>query len=280
MSYDGYELLKVDGPDAEGVLVVTLMRPEQLNATSPQMYEELSSLIRKLRNPLDVGAVVITGAGRAFCAGVDINALGEFSDEPYRTSVMEGGVHMCHEFLRIRPPVISAINGPAVGFGAALALLADIVYMADTAIIADTHVKMGIVAGDGGALLWPALIGPSRAKEFLMTGDKMDAATAHSLGLVNHVVPGDQLLEEAMEMARRLARGARHAIAWTKQLVNIPLIRTADYVLPLGNAHEARTQSMPDMAEGAAAFLEKRAPSFPSSRPQPSATAPASGGTR
>src|SRR5882757_3890068 len=270
MSYDGYELLKVDGPDAEGVLVITLMRPEQLNATSPQMYEELSSLIRKLRNPLDVGAVVITGAGRAFCAGVDINALGEFSDEPYRTSVMEGGVHMCHEFLRIRPPVISAINGPAVGFGAALALLADIVYMAEDAIIADTHVKMGIVAGDGGALLWPALIGPSRAKEFLMTGDKVDAASAYQLGLVNHVVPRDRLMPEAMEMARRLARGARHAIAWTKQLVNLPLIRAADYILPLGNAHDARTLSLPDMVKVASAFLEMRPPTFRCSHPNAS----------
>jgi enoyl-CoA hydratase len=267
MAYDGYALLAVEGPDEDGVLLVTLNRPEKLNTTSPQMYEELSSLMRKLRNPIDVGAVVITGAGRAFCAGVDINALDEFAEEPFRTSVMEGGVHMCHEFLRIRPPVISAINGPAVGFGAALALLADIVYMAEDAIIADTHVKMGIVAGDGGALLWPALMGPSRAKEFLLTGDKLDAATAHQLGLVNHVVPGDRLLQDAMEMARRLAQGARHAIAWTKQLVNLPLIRAADYLLPLGNAHEARTQSMPDMVEGATAFLEKRPAVFPSAHP-------------
>ena len=150
---------------------------------------------------------------------------------------------MCHEFLRIRPPVISAINGPAVGFGAALALLADIVYMAEDAIIADTHVKMGIVAGDGGALLWPALMGPSRAKEFLLTGDKLDAATAHQLGLVNHVVPGDRLLQDAMEMARRLAQGARHAIAWTKQLVNLPLIRAADYLLPLKGNQSGLLQS-------------------------------------
>jgi len=268
MSYGDYELLLVEGPDEHGVLSVTLNRPDRLNTTSPQMYEELSALMRKLRNPIDVGAVVLTGAGRAFCAGVDINALGEFSEEPFRTSAMEGGVHLCHEFLRIRPPVITAINGPAVGFGAALALLGDIVYMSENATLADTHVKMGIVAGDGGALLWPVLMGPSRAKEFLFTGDKIDAATAKELGLINRVVPAEQLLEEAHAMARRLAGGARHAIAWTKQLVNIPLIRAADYVLPLGNAHEARTQSMPDMAEGAAAFLEKRPAVFPSTQQQ------------
>jgi enoyl-CoA hydratase len=180
---------------------------------------------------------------------------------------MEDGVHLPHEFLRIRPPVITALNGAAVGFGAALALLGDIVYMADTATIADTHVRAGIVAGDGGALLWPALIGPSRAKEFLFTGDPMDAQTADRLGLVTRVFPAADVVDEAHKMAKRLAAGSRHAIAWTKQVVNIELLRAADYKLPLGNAHEARTQSMPDMAEGIAAFLEKRPVRFPSANP-------------
>jgi enoyl-CoA hydratase len=266
MEYGGQETLLVEGPDDDGVLRVTLNRPERLNTTSPQMYEELSTLMRKLRNPPDVGAVHLTGAGRAFCAGVDIKIMEEFSEEPFRTFVMEGGVNLCHEFLRIRPPVVVALNGAAMGFGSTLALLGDIVYMARGATIADPHVKSGIVAGDGGALLWPLLIGPSRAKEFLMTGDPIDADAAFSYGLVNHVVDPEDLAKESLKMARRLSKGARHAIAWTKQVVNIALLREADYKLPLGNAHEARTQSMPDMLEGVAAFFEKRPPNFPSTR--------------
>lgn len=261
-----YETLLVEGPDSDGVVRVTLNRPDMLNCASPQMYDDLSSIARWLRNPEGVGAVVLTGAGRAFCAGADMSIIQQFADERFRVRIMEDGVHMVHEFLRIRPPLITAINGPAVGFGAALALLGDIVYMADTATIADTHVKAGIVAGDGGALLWPTLIGPSRAKEFLFTGDPIDAETAVAYGLVNKVFPSGEVLERADDMARRLAQGARHAIAWTKQVINIALLREADYKLPLGNAHEARTQGMPDMLEGTAAFLEKRRPSFPSAK--------------
>jgi enoyl-CoA hydratase len=261
-----FETIQVDGPDEHGVVTLTLNRPDQLNTASMQMYWELSQLARWLRNPKGVGAVVLTGAGRAFCAGADMSIIKQFGDVDFRTQMMEDGVHLCHEILRIRPPVITALNGPAVGFGAALALLGDIVYMADTATIADTHVRAGIVAGDGGALLWPALIGPSRAKEFLFTGDAMDSATADRLGLVTRVFPADELLDASHALARRLASGARHAIAWTKQVVNIELLRAADWKLPLGNAHEARTQGMADMEEGIAAFLEKRKPVFPSAR--------------
>jgi len=259
-----FESIKVDGPDNHGVVYLTLNRPESLNCASMEMYQELSAVARWLRNPDGVGAVVLTGAGRAFCAGADIRIIKEFADERFRTKMMEDGVHMVHEFLRIRPPVVTAINGPAVGFGAALALTGDVVFMAEDAVIADTHVRAGIVAGDGGALFWPALIGPSRAKEFLLTGDPMPATKAYEFGLANRVYPSDQLLDEADAFARRLSGGARHAIAWTKQVVNIALLREADYKMPLGNAHEARTQGMPDMVEGTEAFLEKREPKFPS----------------
>jgi enoyl-CoA hydratase len=259
-----FETVRVDGPDEHGVVELTLNRPDHLNCASPEMYDELSVVARWLRNPDGVGAVVMTGAGRAFCAGADMQIIKQFADERFRNRIMEDGVHLVHEFLRIRPPVITALNGPAIGFGAALALLGDIVYMSEDATVADTHVRAGIVAGDGGALLWPALIGPSRAKEFLLTGDPIDAATADRLGLVTRVYPADEVHERSVAMARRLASGARHAIAWTKQVVNIGLLRDADWKLPLGNAHEARTQSMPDMAEGVAAFLAKRPARFPS----------------
>jgi enoyl-CoA hydratase len=211
--------------------------------------------------------VVLTGAGRGFCAGADMEEITDYADESFRVRAMDRGVYMVQDFLRIRPPLIVAVNGPAAGFGAMLALTGDIVYMAEDAVILDPHVRNGIVAGDGGALFWPALIGANRAKEFLFTGDRMSAALAVQYGLVNRSFPPEQLLEETYAYARRVAQGARHAIAWTKQVINLQLIRDADWVLPLGNAQEARTQSMPDMLEGVAAFVEKRPPAFPSARP-------------
>jgi enoyl-CoA hydratase len=262
-----YETILVEGPDLDGVLFITLNRPDRLNASTPEMAQELMAVARDLRSSHDVGAVVLTGAGKGFCAGADMSAIHEFADESFRTRVMDQGVHLVHDFLRIRPPLVVAVNGPAVGFGAMLALTGDIVFMAENAMISDPHVRNGIVAGDGGALLWPALIGPSRAKEFLLTGDRMDAKTAFENGLVNRVYPAERLVEEASAFARRLAGGSRHAIAWTKQVINVSLLREADWVLPFGNAQEARTQAMPDMAEGITAFLEKRDPSFPSGRP-------------
>jgi enoyl-CoA hydratase len=262
-----FENILVEGPDFDGVMSVTLNRPDRLNAATPQMAKELMAVAMDLRSSHDVGAVVLTGAGMGFCAGADMSEIHEFADESFRTRVMDQGVHLVHDFLRIRPPLVVAVNGPAVGFGAMLALTGDIVFMAENAIISDPHVRNGIVAGDGGALLWPALIGPSRAKEFLLTGDRMDAQTALQYGLVNRVYPAERLVQEANAFARRLAAGSRHAIAWTKQVINISLLREADWVLPLGNAQEARTQAMPDMVEGIAAFLDKRQPSFPSGRP-------------
>jgi enoyl-CoA hydratase len=261
-----FATIRVEGPDDGGVLKIVLNRPDRLNAATPEMAEELMDVARRLRSDHSVGAVLLTGAGRGFCAGADMGEIHDFADESFRTAVMDRGVHLVHDLLRIRPPLIVAINGPAVGFGAMLALTGDVTFMADTAIISDPHVRNGIVAGDGGALLWPALIGPSRAKEFLFTGDRMNAKTAHEYGLVNRVVPAERLMEEANEFASRLAKGPRHAIAWTKQVINISLIRQADWILPLGNAFEARTQSMPDMVEGVAAFREKREPSFPSTQ--------------
>jgi enoyl-CoA hydratase len=136
--------------------------------------------------------------------------------------------------------------------------------MSESAVIADTHVRAGIVAGDGGTLIWPALLGPNLAKEYLMTGDHVDAATALRIGLANHVVSGDQVLTKALEIARRLARGPRHAIAWTKQGVNVALLREAAWMLTMTNAQEARTMADADLTEGVRAFQERREPRWPS----------------
>lgn len=260
-----FDTLLVDGPDDDGVLVVTLNRPERGNAANFEMYQELGSIMRPLRAPVDdIGAVVITGAGKMFCAGGDMEMIQTFEDPAVSLQVMEEGAHFAKDLLSVRCPVVAAVNGHAMGFGASLALFCDVVIMAEGARFADPHVKAGIVAGDGGALMWPLLVGPNRAKEYLMTGDPLDGPTAYQLGLVNHIVPADEVLPKALELAKRLATGPRHAIAWTKQAVNLPILQQALATMTLGNAQEARAMAGADMVEGTTAFLEKRAPKWPS----------------
>ena len=260
-----FETILVDGPDEDGVLVITLTRPERGNAATLEMYREMGAVMRALRAPdPDIGAVVITGAGNMFCAGGDASMIQSFQDPAVSLQAMEEGTHFAKDVLSVRCPVIAAVNGHAMGWGANLALFCDVVIMSDEARFADPHVKMGIVAGDGGALMWPLLVGPNRAKELLMTGDPLDGETAYRLGLVNHLVPAAEVLPKALGIARRLATGPRHAIAWTKQCVNLPILQQALATIPLGNAHEARTMAAADMVEGTAAFMEKRAPRWPS----------------
>jgi len=168
------------------------------------------------------------------------------------------------DFLDVSVPVIAAVNGAAVGLGATLALLSDIAIMADTAKISDPHVNMGLVAGDGGTAVWPALLGPARAKEYLPTGVPVDAVTAERIGLVNRIAPADRVLSDAHALAARLAAGSRQAIAYTKRAINTSIARDAVPNIVLSAAFEAQTLKQPDLAERMAAFREKRSPSWPS----------------
>lgn len=259
----GFKGLRVEGPDKAGVLVVTINRPEYRNAIDLATHDELLELAQALRNPDDIGAVLITGEGEAFSAGGDINLfkrLGE--DEGFRRRMLAEGVELVQAWLKIEPPVVAAVNGHAMGLGATIALLSDVVYLADGASIADTHVLAGVVAGDGGALIWPVLLGPNRAKEFLMTGAGLSNEKALQFGLINYLTPPDRLMNDAMAMATKLATGPRTAIAWTKQVVNSTLLREAAQLMPYSIAQEARTMGQPDMAEATEAFLAKRKPQW------------------
>jgi enoyl-CoA hydratase len=252
---------------ANGVVEVRLNRPAERNAVDRVMHQELSGLLRWIEDEPDVGAVLITGMGKSFCAGGSMSFFDELIDDDWRRTIraLDMGAALVREFLAVRPPVVAAVNGAAVGLGATLALLSDIIVMAEQATISDPHVRMGVVAGDGGTLLWPGRVGMARAKEFLLTGDPVDSATALQIGLVNRVVPGPDLHGAAMEWANRLAGGARQAIAFTKQAMNAALLREAASQMPLAIALEARTFTQPDVAEGVAAFRERRAPQWPSS---------------
>jgi enoyl-CoA hydratase len=265
-----YDTLIVDHLDG-GVLQITLNRPEQRNAVSRRMHVELTDLLTSLRLQPDVGAVVITGAGSAFCAGGDFGLMEEFQRDDWRRTIrmLDEGVTLVRELLSLRPPLIAAVNGHAYGLGATLVLLADLIVMSADARLADTHVLAGLVAGDGGTLVWPRALGPARAKEFLLTGDPIDAPKALELGLVNRVVPAPHVLTTAIELATRLSGGARDAIAWTKQAINSSLLREAAHQMPLALALEARSMMLPDHREGIAAFRERRPPEWPGTSKEP-----------
>jgi len=164
--------------------------------------------------------------------------------------------------LECDKPIIARVNGHAVGLGATIAVLCDIIIAADHAKIGDPHVNAGLVAGDGGALIWPQLIGFARAKEYLFTGDLMTAAEAERIGLINHVVPADQLDEKVYELARRLAGGAMRSIRWTKQAINIPLRQLAHSMMDLSLSLETQSNLSKDHQEAVWAFAQKRRPNF------------------
>ena len=250
----------------EGVLWVTLNRPERRNAITPAMHAEIAPLFRRISQDRSVNVVVMTGAGdKAFCAGADFSGMQENLDAGYEDGfpdLMIGSADVVRAQVTIPQPVIAAINGDAIGLGATMALFCDIVYMAQEARIADPHVKAGLVAGDGGAILWPLLLGPHRGKEFLFTGDLMSADEALRLGLVNYVCPREELAELAGAMALRLARAPRSAIQFNKRLANADLVDRVNRVIDASLAMEAVTFGTADHREAVASFLEHREPVF------------------
>jgi enoyl-CoA hydratase len=258
-SYD-YEFVNVEM--REGVAVCTLSRPEALNAVSRKGHAELEALFGQLAADGEVKAALLTGAGRAFCAGGDVKEMGGDSD-PRPGGIFDSGARqLVANMLSVEVPIVAAVNGDAIGLGATLALLCDVVYMADSARIGDTHVRVGLVPGDGGAVIWPLLVGPARAKEYLMTGDLVPAAEAERIGLVNHVVPADELFDTAFAFAERLAKGPTLAVRFTKVAVQRAVLQNALDTLDMSLALEAITGQSHDHSEAAAAFREKRPPSF------------------
>jgi len=250
----------------DGVLWVELNRPERRNAISPEMHEELAPLFRRIATDRAVTVVVLTGAGdKAFSVGADFGGMQDNLDAGYEDGnpgLMIGSAQIVQAQLHVPQPIIAAINGDAIGLGATLALFCDVVLMAEHARIADPHVKAGIVAGDGGAILWPMLLGLHRGKEFLLTGDMMTAQQAHALGLVNHLHPKEELAEAADAFARRLAAGPRVAIQFNKRLANAELVDRVNRVLDASLAMEAITFETRDHREAVRAFIDKRVPVF------------------
>jgi enoyl-CoA hydratase len=263
--YSRYEFIKVE--KAERVATVTLNRPDRLNAVNPGLHHELMTIWNDLAEDCEVNAIILTGAGRAFCAGGDVKGMASGTlasasgGKAERITAAEGR-RIVQNMLDVEQPIIGAINGDAVGLGATIALLCDIIVASEKARFADTHVKVGVVAGDGGAVIWPLLIGPARAKEFLMRGHFVNGADAFKMGMVNYAVAPEQVMAKARELAQELADGPTYAIRWSKLAVNKWLKQQTNLILDASLAYEMVTFTTEDHREAARAFVEKRKPNF------------------
>ena len=261
MNYGEFRAIRFERQGA--VLRVVLDRPDSdLNAVDDLLHAELSSLFPALQKEREARAVLLTGAGRAFSAGGDLGWFATLQDPERLEHLRLDGKQMIWDLLDVHLPIVCALNGPAMGLGASLALLCDVIYMAESATIGDPHVRVGIVAGDGGTVAWPLAVGPARAKQYLLTGDPVPAAEAERMGLVNAAVPDAQLDEVASAFAQRLAAGAPLAVQYTKQAVNKLVKGALNTAFDVATALEVVTFGSADHAEALAALREKRTPRF------------------
>ncbi|MCZ6846832.1 MAG: enoyl-CoA hydratase-related protein [Alphaproteobacteria bacterium] len=261
MQYESYDAITVERRGR--ILTLTMNRPEQLNAIDQQLHEELSRIFYDVAGDAETDVVVFTGAGKAFSAGGDLDWLDAMYGDPkaFARTVWEGK-RVINSLLDIEQPVIARLPGHAIGLGCTLALFCDIIYAADTAKIGDPHVSVGLVAGDGGAVIWPQLIGYPRAKEYLMTGELIPGPKAAEIGLINRCVPHDDLDGAVREFADRLLGGAARAIQLTKMAVNATLRQLVSANIDTSLAFEELTNNLAEHQEAVSAFREKRKPAF------------------
>ncbi len=249
-----------------GVVVITINRPERMNATNDRLHWELTQVWLTLDADPAARVAVITGAGRAFSAGGDLDMVDANSRDPKRLAqTVREASDIVYNLINLDKPVISAINGVAVGAGLVVALLSDISVMSETARITDGHTRLGVVAGDHAAIVWPLLCGMAKAKYYLLTCDFIDGKEAERIGLVSLCVPPAELMPKALEVADKLAAGAQQAIRWTKRSLN-NWLRQAGPIFDQSIALEMLTFMDEDVREGLAAIRERRPPRFPSAR--------------
>jgi enoyl-CoA hydratase/carnithine racemase len=257
-----FEYLAIERRDH--IAVVTLNRPEALNATNGPMHRELHEIWPHLAADDGLRAVVLTGAGRAFSAGGDIRRLLDEQHNNFTVirETLNDAIALVDRMIAFDRPVIAAINGPAAGLGCTLALFADILIASDRARIGDTHVPAGVVAGDGALLVLPLMIGLHRAKEMMLTGRVLNAQEAMDYGIFNEVVPHDDLMPRALEVAAVLADQPPWAVRWTKLAMNQWLKMFAGSIFPGAIALECVTMFSDDYGEALTGFLERRKPTF------------------
>jgi enoyl-CoA hydratase len=258
--YEGYDAIRFER--LGDVLRVTLANPRnELNAVDGGMHAELRRLFEELKDEEAARAVILTGSGRAFSAGGDFNWMAGVRPEDL-SGMRREGKQIIWNLLDVEVPIVAAVNGPAVGLGATLALLCDVIFMSEEAKLADPHVRVGIVAGDGGAVAWPLAVGPAVAKRYLLTGDAMTAADAERLGLINHAVAAGELQDEALAFAQRLAQGAPLAVRYTKLAVNQLVKQAMTTAFDYSTALEVLTFASADHREALRALSVKQQPQF------------------
>jgi len=265
MEYSDYEHLLFD-LKPNGVLTITINRPEVMNATNARLHWELTQIWDTVAADDDTNVVVVTGAGKAFSAGGDLNWVESQVGDPAGVQrIQKEAADIVYRLLALEKPVISAINGVAVGAGLAVALMADISVMSETAKFTDGHVKLGVGAGDHAAIIWPLLCGMSKAKYYLMTAEFINGVEAERMGMVSLCLPLDEVLPKAMEIADKLAAGSQQAIRGTKSTLN-GWMQMAAPIFENSLRMEMLCFLGEDAAEGIAAVKEKRPAVFPSAK--------------
>ncbi len=259
--YQDYQRLRFDWP-AERVLRITIDRPERLNALDETGHRELTYVWREIDADPRVNAVLLTGAGRAFSAGGDFEMIERvIEDYSVRSRTWKEARDLVYNILNCSKPVVSAINGVAVGAGLVAALLADIPVAAESARIVDGHTRLGVAAGDHAVLAWPLLCGMARAKYHLLLCEPLSGAEAERIGLVSLCVADAELPGRALEIATRLARSAPSAVRFTKYALN-NVWRQLGPAFDVSTALEMLGFTGPEAAEGLASHRDKRAPRF------------------
>jgi enoyl-CoA hydratase len=255
-TYDLPDELEVtsDGP----VRIVRLNRPDHLNATNHALHKGLAELFPQIDADEEARAVVLTGNGRAFSAGGDFTYLDELSrDAGRRRESLADGRQIVTAMVACRVPIVAAVNGPAVGLGCSLVALSDIVFMAESAHLADPHVAVGLVAADGGPVSWPLMVSLQLAKEYALTGDRIPARRAAEIGLANHVCPDDEVMDQALACAHRIARLPRRAVEDTKRILNLHLERAVLATLDFALSAEDRSFTSPELRANIDGYLAK-----------------------
>jgi len=256
-----YQYLKLER-QPDGVLLITLNRPDVLNAAHEEMHAELAGVWADVSSDPDTKVAVVTGAGRAFSAGGDLAMVErQIGNYDLVTHMLKEMSDLVYNMANCEKPIVSAINGVAVGAGLVVALLADISICAADARLGDGHVRLGVAAGDHAAIIWPLLCGLAKAKYYLLTGEMVTGEEAERIGLVSKVLPRDEVLPEALNVAAKLAAGPQLAIRLSKRALN-GWVRNAGPIFDQSAAYEMLTFLGPDVKEGLASLREKRAPRF------------------
>jgi enoyl-CoA hydratase len=262
MKAEDYQTLKFEYLDGD-VLKITIHHPNnKMNAVDGLLHREFTKLFRELKQEDNARAVLLTGSGRAFSAGGDFSWFPTLQDPRTLEHLRRDAKQLIWDLLEVELPIVCALNGAAAGLGASIALLCDTIFMAKSAVIVDPHVRVGIVAGDGGTVIWPMAIGPALAKQYLMTGDPVNAVEAHRIGLVNVISEDDSVVAEALAFARRIAKGAPLAVQYTKQSVNKMIKNNLNIAFDHATALEIVTFKSEDHREALKALQEKREPNF------------------